>query len=802
MSLICMFCISNLVAQPYGKTEYDTMIEMADLALSEGDYYKSLDWFNKAYKEEKTLDVALVITQLENKLRNYKRAEKGYKGLLKRDKTNQLVPERLEYANVLKALGKYDAAIEQYLLYLDLIEDESKKEIVYNELKGIKLLDGLPENLEAVIKPLSKTVNSASQEYSPAIYNDGTLYFSSLQRRDIVELNGEEGDYWVKIYSTQMAEEEDRKGNKDYSDPSPLGEEINRPGYQTANVSFSSDGREMFFTRSTLAGNDLSTSEIFVSTQQDNSWGAARSVSGVNGEWKATHPMPGELFGSEVLFFAADMEGGYGGYDLYYATKTGDGEYSTPNNLGSTINTVGDEKYPFYKEGTLYFSTNGHPTIGGYDIYYANWNGAEWTDLSNMGNQYNSSYDDQYFRMNASGSKGFLVSNRPYAKKRKLKSETCCDDIFSIEIREIVIDLLAYINSEAGPLEGATAEVYDLDSEEYPQTRSEPNASDYNFILDSDRTYKLKVYKDGYFPDSLEFNTAGILDDYTVKKTITLLAKPVEKTDEPIREDTELVSINQPIRLNNIYYDFDDDKILQASERDLNLLYDLLGQYPDMVIELSSHTDAQGDDSYNEGLSQRRADSARKWLLNKGVRPDRIVPKGYGETQIQNECVNGVDCDDDLHRQNRRTEFKIIAGPQFITIKKNRNAPRSGGSQSIEVIENKWNHFDKQTDPTPVIKFDQNNIELGKIKKGDKMEIQYNFTNSGNADLEIELVTACKCTELTWTRETIKPGEEGVITAVFDSSNIDLGEIKKTIDIIANTEPIVVEAFFTAVIVE
>lgn len=794
-----------MFAQPYGKTSYETLIETADQYLADGDYYQALETFKEAYDQERTLDVGLVITQLEYRLKNYARAERGYKNLLKRDKNNQLIPERLEYANTLKALGKYELAIEQYLTYLELEEDESKKPFVYNELKGIKLLEEIPDNLEAVIKPLDKNVNSASQEYSPAIYNDGSLYFASLQRSDIVELNGEEGDYFVKVYSTTLSEKEDRKGNKNYNKPKALGDAVNRAGYQTANVSFSKDGREMFFTRATLLGNDISTSEIYISNGGGGSWSPGRAVEGVNGDYIATHPMPGELFGNEVLFFTANMPGGYGGYDLYYATKTGDGVYSTPNNLGDKINTVGDESFPFYKDGTLYFSTNGHPTIGGYDIYYANWDGAEWIDISNMGNNYNTSFDDTAFRMNQSGTKGFLVSNRPYKKKRKLKSETCCDDIFSVEIREIVIDLLALIQNEAGPLEGATAEVYDLDSDEYPQTKSEPNASDYNFILDSDRTYKLKVFKDGYFPDSLEFNTAGILDDYTVEKTITLRAKPVEKTDEPPKEDLELVSINQPIRLNNIYYDFDDDKILSDAEKDLNLLYDLLQEYPDMVIELSSHTDAQGADEYNEALSQRRADSARRWLLNKGVAPARIVPKGYGETLIQNECVNGVECDDDRHRQNRRTEFKIIAGPQFITIKKNRGtaAPHNGGSRSFGLIENKWNHFEKQiSDPKPIISFTKNNIELGQIKKGETREITYEFVNTGNADLAIELVTACKCTELDWTQEIVKPGEKGTIRAVFDSTDVALGELKKTIDIIANTDPIVVEAFFIAEIIE
>ena len=785
LSLAMVFSLHTLEAQPYGKQEYDTMMEIADLALAEGDYYRAQEWFEKAYKEQKTLDVAIVLARLDYELRNYKYAEKKYKSILKRDKNNELIPEILDYANTLKAMGKYNDAIEQYLKYLDLTDDEEKKKVVYNELKGIKLLDGLAENLEAIVKPLPKEVNSGFAEYSPAEYSDGSLYYASYNRKEIIELNGEEEDYHSKIFTTRMSDKEDRKGNKKYEKPSPLDEEINRKGFHTANVAFSDDGNEMFFNRITLQGNDPGTSEIYVSSSKGDGWGAANAVEGVNGEYMAKHPMPGELFGNEVLFFSANMDGGQGGFDIYYSTKNDDGSYSTPNNLGEEINSSGDDVSPFYKDGTLYFSTNGHPSIGGYDIYYATWDGSDWNDLTNMGNNYNTSFDDLYFRMNNSGSKGYLVSNRPYAKKRKLKSETCCDDIFSVEIRELVIDLLAYINNEEGPLEGATAEVYDLDSEDYPQTRSEPNASDYNFILDADRSYKLVVYKDGYFPDSLEFNTAGILDDYTVKKTITLKAEPKKPSD--VVEETELVTINQPIRMNNIYYDFDDDKILVDAEQDLNQLLDLMNKYPDMVIELSSHTDAQGENNYNQELSQRRAESATNWLLNKGVSKNRIVPKGYGEELILNECIDGVECDDSLHRQNRRTEFKIIAGPQFIQIKKNRPKPHNGGKQSFAM-----------QDPKPIITFAENNIELGQILKGEKMAISYSFTNTGNANLDIELVTACKCTELEWTTRTIGPGEQGIINAIFDTSEIAVGKVEKTIDIIANTDPIVVEAFFSA----
>jgi len=255
--------------------------------------------------------------------------------------------------------------------------------------------------------------------------------------------------------------------------------------------------------------------------------------------------------------------------------------------------------------------------------------------------------------------------------------------------------------------------------------------------------------------------------------------------------------------MNNIYYDFDDDKILQDAEIDLNLILGLMNDYPEMVIELASHTDAQGISRYNEKLSQRRADSAKSWLEQKGVNGDRIVAKGYGESVILNHCVNGKRCSDEEHRINRRTEFKILEGPETIEIKKRVTITRpAGGGQSIK-SEMRFPLMEiyKQNE-VPVIKFEKQTINIGEVKKGEKKELTFIFTNVGNADLKIDLVSACKCTNMQWTKEVIKPGEQGAIQAVYDSTNEKIGDLHKTLDIIANTDPIVVEAFIEGKVVE
>jgi len=222
---------------------------------------------------------------------------------------------------------------------------------------------------------------------------------------------------------------------------------------------------------------------------------------------------------------------------------------------------------------------------------------------------------------------------------------------------------------ENQPLQGCTVQIFDAISKSPAAIDQKTNtaANDFEFSLLPEKSYMLVATRDGYQTDTLRFNTTGIKKTTKVEKKLTLRTVKPSKTNEP---DSIVISINEPIRLNNIYYDYNKDNILADAEQDLQIILDLLKKYPDMKIELSSHTDSRGKDDYNEKLSQRRAESAKRWLTERGVTSDRIVPKGYGETVLLNACANGVECSDDEHRFNRRTEFKIIAGPTEITIQK------------------------------------------------------------------------------------------------------------------------------------
>lgn len=787
--LLAIFGVFAMEAQPVSAVTYETMIEVAEESADKKDYANAIEWFENAYKESKDKNLKVVIGDLYMLLRDYKKAARAYDRVLKRDKDGVFEYLRIDYAKALKYQGLYRRALGELRTVASTTDNDTTRQEALFEIEGIEQMDTYAQNLEAVIEFAGKKINSGSGENSPARFNDGSLYYSSFNRKGTIVLEDEE-EYEAKIYSAAKND----KG--EYEKPKALNKRINREGYNSAGVSFSEDGRMMYFTRAKLDINEIEESVIYRVPRTDSGWGAAEEIETINGDYIALHPYEGELFGNKVLFFSSNMEGGFGGYDLYYSTMNGD-DFSTPVNLGASINTEGDDVTPFYQNGTLYFSTDGRPGFGGFDIWYGTWNGSEFVDITNMGFNYNSPQDDQYLRFTPNGSSGFLTSNRPHKEKKKLKgSDTCCDDIYMVQLREIIIDLLVDVNDENGPLKEATVELVDLsvaDENEGLQSKTNVISNDFNFLLDADHKYRAVVTKEGYYPDTtISFNTVGLLDSYTVKKSIVL--KPLPPKD-PVDDGVEIVEANQPIRLNNIYYDFDKWDILPDAEDDLTYLKSLMDEYSDMVIELSSHTDARGKKPYNKTLSQRRAQSAKNWLVEQGINSERIKAVGYGESVITNQCVDGVKCSESEHRINRRTEFKIIAGPKTIKIKtevirKKSSTSSAGGKQSF--IQKAY----------PVFSFVNDSIHLGTMVKGKSKKVEYHFTNTGDEDLIIEVVTACKCTDISWPKEPVKPGEQGVISAVYDSSTQKLGENVKVIDIVANTKHLVTEIRFSSKLVE
>ncbi|HHH52760.1 MAG TPA: tetratricopeptide repeat protein [Bacteroidetes bacterium] len=679
ITISLLFALS-LQAQPLNKYTFESLVEAADMSFEKGDYSNAVEYFKQAFDEKNDPNLTLRIAESYYMLRDYKHAKRYLKSLLRKDKTGMFFDAKLLYAKCMKRLGEYQDAYNEFKDFAKNTDDPDMRKEAMLEVQGLELLNSLPENLEMEFTPLDKTINKGFSLYGIQRRNSNdTIYIGSFDSKTKIVLDGKSNE----VKSNSKSKKRKKKSKKDKSDggkramimvsnrnkegkydkPKALDKRINRIESYSIYPAFTEDGNTMYFTRAILKGTEVLESKIFVTYDKGGEWSAPQEVPAVNGDFISKMPAVGEILGQQALFFVSDMEGGEGGFDIYYSLINSDGTMEIPVNLGKKINTIDDEITPYFVDGKLYYSTNGLPGLGGFDIYMSKWDGKEWSDPENAGKGYNSTVDDLGLSISADGRSGFLLSNRPYKGKKKILSETCCNHAFKISARDLIIKLLVTVFDEKGKLNDAKVQLVDLSKVKPtpPETKSNFSDNTFNFVLDSDKPYKAIVTKDGYDPGIVKFNTAGIFDDYTIEKKVTLKkAKP----------EMEVITINQPIRLGNIYYDYDDYKILPEAEKDLEKLLDLMNEYPEMVIELSSHTDSRGTKKYNIKLSQKRAESAKNWLVENGIDAKRIIAKGYGESQILNKCVDGVKCTEEEHRFNRRTEFKIIKGPKEITIKK------------------------------------------------------------------------------------------------------------------------------------
>ena len=651
--------VSALVAQPINKSTPEANLEFADQLFEEQDYYNALDKYELYYEESKDLDVAFKIAVINEQLRDYRKAVRSYKRIVNKRPTskrpNPYLPNvRFKYAQMLKMNGDYANSRAEFQLFISEAEDPDLITKAKREIAGCELAMELDPVPGLTIENAGKKVNSKYSEYSPALLDSEKMIFTAIKADDVIVIEDAKEDFHSKAFVSS-------KTDKGWGEPSPLSVNVNREGYHVGNLCLSEDGETLYFTRALLTNSLVTESKLYVSKRSSGGWSGANLVEGINGDYLVRQPAVGELYGEKVIFFASNM-GDEGGSDIYYSKVNGD-SYSAPISLGDVINTDGEEETPFYRDGTLYFSSTGHVGLGGFDIFASTWDGSTWSEPENMGKGYNSPVDDLYFSIDAEGYKGFLISNREGT--RSAHGKTCCNDIWTISKEKIVVQLVATTYSGEEPLNGATVtliEAVDNVSGE-PIVNTKENTNSYSFQINRDVTYTVVAQKEGYFGDTLTFETSGITASRVFEKQLFL--KP-----EPPKYET--YTIDQPIELENIFYDFDRWDILPDAEKDLAVIEELMLKYPDLVIELSSHTDSQGKTRYNQRLSQKRAESAKSWLTGHGIGDDRIKAVGYGEAQIRNNCVNGVKCSDDEHRYNRRTEFKIIAGPTSIQIEKTR----------------------------------------------------------------------------------------------------------------------------------
>ena len=577
------------------------------------------------------------------KMKDYESAENWYARVVSTE--GSAAENLIRYGEVLKANRKYAEAKKQLQAYADLTGDADRVSVQLAGCDSAVVWMAGP----TAHRLRNEGINTSLSEFSAFPVGDRVLYAGEPDgSMSGVGTYGWTGNSFLRVYTA------DRLSDNSLSDPVMAVEGINDGRFHIGPVSSDSGGQTFFVTR-TYPGREgglekedsrkyrTNKLELYIHTQHDGgSWSSEPFAYNNAGEYSVGHAALSPDGGT--LYFVSDMPGGHGGTDIWYSDKQGDGSWGTPINAGAWINSAGDEMFPnIGPDGTLYYSSDGFAGMGGLDVFSSTGEKSRWTAPVNLGYPVNSAGDDFAYITNYEGEEGvagYLSSNR--------KGGRGGDDIYSFtyEKPKIVI-ILRGTTSDKGTgerLPATSVTLYDGDREIVAK-KSSTQEGTFEFVLDRGQQYTVLGQKEGYHADSAGVSTRGITKSDTLE--VALLLEPVFR-------------VGQTFELENIYYDFDKHNIRADAAEILDELVRTLRDNPTLRIELSSHTDSRGSDSYNEALSQRRAQSAVDYLVSRGIARDRMVAKGYGETRLVNRCADGVPCSRDEHQANRRTEVTVL----------------------------------------------------------------------------------------------------------------------------------------------
>jgi peptidoglycan-associated lipoprotein len=547
---------------------------------------------------------------------------------------------QLYYGYALKNNGDYKLAKEHFENYIETATNFEYINNARKELENLKVINHIIENQSNFEVRNLKEINTPAAEYSPFPINDEFFFTSSRGGGKIYKATG---TAFTNIYKAPMI-----NGKVDAKKIEALDEIINTANVNEGSVAFTPDGNIMVFARGN-SGKRKGAKEVnLYITRYRNGFWTPPVLLPINdpNAWDST---PAFSRDGRVLYFASNREGGFGGIDLYSANMDANGRWGNVRNLGKDINTSGNEMFPYVsQEGILYFSSTGHPGLGGLDIFSAIKKNGIIT-VENMGVPINSSSDDfgiSYFNHKL----GFFSSNRPGGEGD--------DDIYTFIDHSPAKKLVNYF------LVGTTVTQTDEGVEvPLPNVKIRFLDSDGNVIgnavTNKDGKFRFKVD-----PEENYIIIGDKKDYFTTRKNYSTVGKevPQEELKDPtttITFETKVnlnkIVIDKAIVLENIYYDFDKANIREDAAKELDKLVDILKDNPEISIELSSHTDIRGDEEYNQKLSQRRAESAVNYIISKGISKERIKAKGYGKSKpiIPNAKT------EEEHEVNRRTEFKV-----------------------------------------------------------------------------------------------------------------------------------------------
>ncbi len=579
----------------------DRNLHRGEKFLALGEYYDAANEFRQAYQKtpakERTKrgQIARKMAICYDKSLQSARALAAWRNAIRYQQAD--TADRLAFAQMLMKNGNYREAEEQFRVVLDsLPNDKLARDGLFAARKApdIKQLGS-----RYTVKRM-EVFNSRRADYCPVLFGDeyDQLYFTSTR-------NEAQGDELSGITGTKPGDifysQKDDKGK--WSKPEDVSGGVNT-AYDEGACCFSVDGREMFLTQCVTDPSYPRYAQIVKSNRSDAAWSKATEVK-LTGDTLSSYAHPAISPDGEWLYFTSDMPGGKGGLDIWRVRITPAG-YGGVENLGEPVNTPGDEAFPTFRpNGDLYFSSNGHPGLGGLDIFIAKVGKDGRYHLSHPGYPLNSQGDDFGMTFEGPYNRGFFSSNRGDARG--------WDHIYSFVNPEIMQTVKGW--------------VYEMDGYELP-------AAQVYVVGDDGTNEKMSVHSDGSFTKVLDPGVSylflatckGYLNH---QEQVKALVNPKESRDTTLQ--FALANISAPTLIDNIFYDFDKATLRDSSKTALDQLVALLKENPHVTIELSAHCDYKGSAEYNKRLSQRRAEAVVAYLIAHGIAADRLTPVGYGK---------------------------------------------------------------------------------------------------------------------------------------------------------------------------
>ena len=577
----------------------------------------------------------------------YKKALPWYEQLFQEGKYKVKPEYYYRYAQALKSVGDYTQADKMMAKFVELTNANDTRAALFEENKDYQTVI---KNNSGRFQLNNASINTENSEYGTALYGDKIVFAGATDARKakhgVSQWTGE------SFYDLYEAEHFDQKlGNR-----KPFSSSVNTQFNESTPV-FTKDGNTMYFTRNNYVNKKLASDientillKILRATKDKNgNWGDIVEVPFNSDQYNVAHPAlsPDEKY----LYFASDMPGSFGNSDIFRVEILGDNQYGTPENLGNIINTAGRESFPYIsKDNVLYYSSDGIPGLGGLDIFAVKFNDDGSTSKPvNIGMPGNSADDDFCFVFNSDSKIGFLTSNRPGGKGK--------DDIYSFHEDKPLLfscqkNIKGIVKDAKTKAIIANAKVI-LSDKVMKEISTDQSKTDGTFTFEkvncNDSHYYLRGEKEKY--ETAEVNVTVGKDEVVYEILLNPRQVAVEKG----------MDLAKVFEIKEIKFDYNKANIRPDAAVELTKIVEVMREYPKMKIDIRSHTDSRGADSYNLKLSDRRAKATLEWIVKQGIDRKRLKAKGYGETRLVNGCSNGVPCTEEEHQENRRSEFIVTA---------------------------------------------------------------------------------------------------------------------------------------------